>query len=86
MKLADPDELRTIVSSIVSRSAHASLFNGADIDADNDSDDGDFIRIVIHFNNLDDLSEDDVDTIVSSIENAVIRKDDRFPSVRFSEP
>jgi len=84
MKLADPDELRAIVSSIVSKSTHAKLFNGADVDSNNDYDD--FIRIVVHFKNLDDLSDDDVDTIVSSIESAVTKRDDRFPSVRFSEP
>ncbi len=86
MKLADPNELRTIVGSVLGRSAYAGLFNGADVEAGDYNDEGDFVRIVVHFKNLDDLSEDDIDTITASIENAVTRNDDRFPSVRFSEP
>jgi hypothetical protein len=86
MRFSNPDELRMIVSSVVKGSAHAGLFNGADIETSDYNDDGNFIRIIVHFTNLDQLSEDDVDAITSSIENAVSHKDDRFPSIRFSEP
>lgn len=86
MKHAAAEQIRNIVSGAISRSRHSDLFTGADVDSSDYNDDGNFIRIVVHFRNLDDLSEDDVDAITSSIESAITSQDDRFPSIRFSEP
>ena len=86
MRHADPNDLATLVRKVVNASPFARTFNGVDVEASDYNDEGNFLRILVHFKSLDDLSEDDVDTITSSIEGVVLKEDDRFPSVRFSEP
>ncbi|GJE18101.1 hypothetical protein [Methylobacterium marchantiae] len=86
LKHANPSDVATLVRKIVGSSPFAKALNGVDVEASNYDDEGEFLRILIHFKNLDELSEDDVDTITSSIEGEISKKDDRFPSVRFSEP
>ena len=86
MPYADPSTLVTIVKKIVGASPLAPKFNGVEIQASDYDDDSEFIRVLVHLKSLDDVSGDDVDMLNSSIEGAFVNHDDRFPSVRFSEP
>jgi hypothetical protein len=86
MRYADSDQLATAVKGAVAASSLASKIAGVDVEIGDFNDEGEFIRVLIHIKNLVDISDEDVDRITSSIEGAVSKYDDRFPSVRFSEP
>jgi hypothetical protein len=86
MRYADPDELKTEVKKVLGASRLASKFNGVDIESGDYDDEGTFIRVLLHLNTIEDLSDEDVDMLTASIEGAISKYDDRFPSVRFSEP
>lgn len=84
MKHADLDQLATLVTDVVMSSSHAKKFKGVDIeDADIDNE-IEYLRVRLHFKNLNKISDDDIGKIVSSVEGAVAQQDDRFPSIRFS--
>ncbi len=86
MKYADSDQLATLVKGAVQASPLASKINGVDVEIGDFNDEGEFIRVLIHIKKLGDLSDDEVDSVTSSIEGVISKYDDRFPSVRFSEP
>ena len=80
------DQLATVVKEAVEASSLANKINGIDVEIGDFNDEGEFIRILIHIKKLGDLSDEEVDKITYSIEGVVSKYDDRFPSVRFSEP
>lgn len=84
-KHADPNDLATFVSQVVGASSLAGLFKGVDVDVGDFGDGSEFIRVLLHFQDLEKISDDDVDTVASSIEGEISKHDDRFPSVRFSD-
>lgn len=84
MKHADARQLQTVISQVIGGSTLAKKFKHLTLDAGDGNDEREFIRVLVHLSDLEEISDDDVDTLISSIENEVIRYDDRFPSVRFS--
>lgn len=84
MKHADPEQLEKLVTDVVMSSSHAKKFKGVEIqDADFDNE-IEYLKVRIHFKNLNKTPDDDIRKIVSSVEGAVAQQDDRFPSIWFS--
>lgn len=86
MRHADLDELKSLVGAAIRSLSPEDSLRHVDVDPVGSDDEDGFLRIVAHFKDLGALSEGDVDTIVSRVEDEVAKRDDRFPSVRFSGP
>ncbi len=85
MKYAEPNDLAALVRKVVESSSLSSKLTGVQVEASDLNDESGFLRVLIHLKSLAELSEGDADSITSSIEGAVATRDDRFPSIRFSE-
>ena len=85
MRHADPDQLQAAISGVIQASALAKRFRTLTVDEEEFRDGGEFLRVQIHVADINAIDDDDIDALVSSIENTVNAVDDRFPSVRFSE-
>ncbi|MDP4023395.1 hypothetical protein Q8W71_12220 [Methylobacterium sp. NEAU 140] len=85
MRRADPQRLQDAISGVIKDSPIGRKFRGLTLAADQGDDDDSLIRVVVRVSEMEDVSDDDIDALTSSIEHAVNRHDDRFPSVRYSE-
>jgi hypothetical protein len=55
------------------------------VEADRDDEGTDFLRIVLEMTGLEEVSDDDMESVMRSIESTLSEVDERFPSVRFSD-
>jgi hypothetical protein len=85
MPQAELSALRKRVSDIARKSAIGRLLSDVTLEADRDDEGSDFLRIVVELKTLDEVRDEDIDTLVASIEKAVSDLDERFPSVRFAD-
>lgn len=86
MRFESPDRIADLVNEWVAASRYAPKINGVEVEVSELDDDSRFLRVLIHVKHLKDFSDDDVDAITSSLEGAVSKEDDRFPSIRYAEP
>jgi hypothetical protein len=85
MKQADLAELKRRVEDISKDSALGSRIKQVEIEADEDGEGGTFLRVLLFVDHSDDLDWDNVEPLVTSIEDSVGAIDERFPSVRFAD-
>lgn len=85
MRQMSPDELEARVSDAIRKSRFAPRFERVSLESDELDDDQEFIRVLVQLTDLDQMSDDDVDSLVSSIEREITQVDDRFPSVRLTQ-
>ena len=86
MKHADPEQLQTVISRVISESRVGNQFRNLTLEEGDYNDESELLRVVVRMSDIDGISDDDFDSLTSSIENAVGKCDDRFPSVRYAEP
>ena len=85
MRYVDLDQIREIVGDAVKGSTIAGKVYGFSVDLGDSGSPDEFIRVLIQVKNTVELSDQEVDDATSHVEDAVSQRDDRFPSVRFSE-
>ena len=86
MKHAAPEQLQKLISRVISESPLKSKFANLTLEAGDDDDESEFLRVVVRMSDLEGINDDDFDMLTSSIEDAVDGYDDRFPSVRYAKP
>jgi len=82
---ADISILKDTVLAATRRSALAQRVKDVVLEADQDGEGDDFIRIVLEVQSLDKAKDADLEALIESIEKTVGDIDDRFPSVRFAD-
>lgn len=85
MKSADLSELTTQITSIAKHSPLGERVMDVVVEAEDDADGSDFLRVILRMRDLDNLEPEEVEPLVTSIEDAVALIDERFPSVRFAD-
>lgn len=85
MKLIDLSSLRDEIWELARKSPVAGRVRDVLVEAGEDGEGGEFLRVQFEMTNLDELAPEDVEPLMRSIEDAVAEKDDRPPSVRFAE-
>ena len=85
MRHADPLELASAVKRIVGGSSLSEKFERVGVEAGDYNDESNFLRILLFLRDTKNISDEDVDSLTSSIEIEISKIDDRFPSVRFAE-
>ena len=82
---ADILTLKDRVFTATQKSPLAQHVKDVVLEADQDDEGGDFIRIILEVESLDKAKEADLEALIESIEKTVGDIDDRFPSVRFAD-
>ena len=85
MKHADLNDLEKVVADAVKSSLTLDAQGGFAVALNEHDGASEVIRVLVYFDDLRTLSDEQVDTITDEVERAVSRFDDRFPSVRFLE-
>lgn len=85
MKQANLVQLRDLIANIARESSLGERVRDVVVEAEGDSPGTEFLRVILEMNNLDGLRFDDIKPLLTTIEDAVARVDERFPSVRFAE-
>ncbi len=84
MRHADSIQLETVIADAIKRSRLASHFRRLILETGHYIDDVEIIKARIQLSELEKINEGEVDELTSSIERAVDKVDDRFPSVRYA--
>ena len=85
MKTAELDDLKIRIAGLAKKSAVGGRLRDVLVEASDDGEAGDFLRILIELDDLQHVKVEEVEPLIKSIEVAVAQLDDRFPSVRFGE-
>jgi hypothetical protein len=85
MKLTDFSELESRVSEIIRRSPLNSRALGVKIEAEDDIEGGEFLRVIVKLRGSQRLNYRKVAPVLDEIRDTVAEADERFPSVRFQE-
>jgi hypothetical protein len=85
MKQADPAELKCRIEAIIKASPLGSRVTHVDVEPDEDGEGGSFLRVSLQLEHPETLNWDEVEPLISSIEESVAAVDERFPSVRFAD-
>jgi hypothetical protein len=83
LKHADLSELTVQITRIAEGSAIAPRMREVVVEANDDPDGGEFLRVILKMTKTEGLELEEVEPLVRTIEEAVAVKDERFPSVRF---
>lgn len=82
---AELAEIRRDLLYLARRSAFGDQLRDVQVEPADDGDGGEFLRVLIELRDPHKIKYEDVAPLLASIEDAVLLKDDRFPSVRFPE-
>jgi hypothetical protein len=85
MKLVDLSLLREEILSLARESTVGRRVRDVVVEAGDDGEGGEVLRVELKLNDISQLTPEDVEPLVRSIEDAVAEKDERLPSVRFDE-
>jgi hypothetical protein len=81
---ADLEDIEKLATDLARRAVGQRL-RRVQVVPDQDQDGDEFLRVMIEANSLDEVSDDDLINLIEQIEDAVIEKDGRSPSVYFPE-
>jgi len=85
MKHADLSNIKESIEQAVRKSALGKRLKDVTLEADHDSDGGDFLRVLLEIDSFDGVSDENMLALIESIEDTVSVLDERYPSVRFSD-
>jgi uncharacterized protein (UPF0335 family) len=81
----DISTLRDLVFAAMRKSPLARQVKDVVLEADQDSEGDDFIRVILKVTSLDLAKDSDLEALIETVEQTVGDLDDRFPSVRFAD-
>ncbi len=84
MRQADLFSLKDTIQETARTSLGARL-KDVTLEADKDEYGSDFLRVLVEMDSFDGISDETMQAVITLIENAVNRLDERFPSVRFAD-
>ena len=79
------EQLRETVLGAIKAASRSKLVTDVGIEVDVDDYGREFLRVVVYLSSLEKASDDELERVLESIEGAVLARDRRYPSVRFSE-
>lgn len=85
MKTTDLSLLRAEILELARSVPVGALVRDVSIIPSDDGLGGEFLRVQFLMNDLDSIEPEDVEPLMDSIQDVVAEKDERFPSVFFSE-
>ena len=85
MRLTDFSTLRDEIMELARQSSVGHRVRNVRVEATDDGLGGEFLSVKFEMADLNTLEPDEVEPLIKSIENAVAKTDERFPSVRFAE-
>ena len=85
MKTADLSSLRDQILELARSMPIGERVRDVSVIASDDGFGGEFLRVQFEMDDLDSIEPEDVEPLIDSIEDKVAQKDERFPSVFFSE-
>jgi hypothetical protein len=85
MKTAELSDIRDRVAALAKASAVGRRVRDVLVEANEDEEAGDFLRVLIELDDLEQVKVEEVEPLIRLIEDVVGQLDDRYPSVRFAE-
>lgn len=85
MAQAQLSDIKKIVTAAAKGSAIGSSLKEVRLDFVEDTEGSDFIRITLFLKKLSKVDDKTLQNFVRAVETAMADRDDRFPSIRFSE-
>jgi hypothetical protein len=86
MKQTDLSPLRDEIAELVQQSPLGRRVRNVAVEPSEDDDGtGEFLRVIVELKDLETTAFEDVDGLISAIEEAVAKRDERYPSVRFAD-
>lgn len=82
---ANLDDLRERVDTILKGTTLRDHVAGIEIRPGSDNDGSEFLRVILRFYRLGSVNRDELRKATDTIEDDLLRLDERFPSVRVSE-
>jgi hypothetical protein len=84
LRQAELSELKDSITATI-RATVGNRLKEVVLEADRDEYGSDFLRVVVELDNFDGITDENMESLISKIEIAVDRLDERFPSVRFAD-
>lgn len=81
----DSSRLKARINAAIRHSGIRGRVKDVILEADQDNDGADFLRVTLEVRSLDDVSDTDLEALIESIERTIGDVDERYPSVRFAD-
>lgn len=85
MKQADLSDLSERISDLAKGSPVGEKVEKVSVEASEESEEENILRVVVRLKDMQDVTVEQVEPLVRSIEDLVSQLDERFASVRFAE-
>jgi hypothetical protein len=77
--------IKKLVAEAADKAAIGKAVDRIELEADHDEGGSDFLRITLYLKELEKIENKQLVKVIESVEDALLDKDERFPSVRFAE-
>lgn len=85
MAQVDFAAIEKLVAAAAEQAAIGNAVDRIELEADQSEGGSDFLRITLYLKQLEKIEDKQLLAVIKSVEDNLIEKDERFPSIRFAE-
>ena len=78
-------DIEKLIAAAADKAAIGGALDRIELESDHSEGGSDFLRITLYLKQLEKIEDKKLLEIVESVEDALVDKDERFPSIRFAE-